>query len=64
MVTRRNDRQLSLGRSWVKNGDRWAVARRLENGALAVRRLDPGDQPAGPELVLPAEYVAEDVELG
>ncbi|AHI20865.1 MULTISPECIES: MobF family relaxase [Actinomycetes] len=64
VVTRRNDRQLSLGRSWVKNGDRWSVARRLENGALAVRRLGPGDQPAGAELVLPAEYVAEDVELG
>lgn len=64
VVTRRNDRQLSLGRSWVKNGDRRAVTRRLENGALAVRRLGPGDHPAGAELILPAEYVAEDVELG
>ncbi|WP_346035210.1 MobF family relaxase [Brevibacterium picturae] len=64
VVTRRNDRKLSIGRSWVKNGDRWAVARRLENGALAVRRLGPGDQPARAELVLPADYVAEDVELG
>ncbi|TSI14229.1 AAA family ATPase [Brevibacterium aurantiacum] len=64
VVTRCNDRQLSLGRSWVKNGDRWAVARRLGDGGLAVRRLGPGDQPVGAELVLPAEYVAEDVELG
>lgn len=64
VVTRRNDRKLSLGRSWVKNGDRWAVARRLDDGGLAVRRLGPGDHPAGAELVLPAEYVAEDVELG
>lgn len=64
VVTRRNDRQLSLGRSWVKNGDRWSVARRLEDGALAVRRLGSGDKPAGAELVLPAEYVTEDIELG
>lgn len=63
-VTRRNDRQLSLGRSWVKNGDRWAVACRPENGGLAVRRLGSGNQPAGAELILPAEYVAKDVELG
>ena len=64
VVTGLNDRRLSIGRMWVKNGDRWKVARRYDDGSLAVRRLGRGDQPYGKALVLPAKYVREEVELG
>lgn len=64
VVTRLNDRRLSTGRAWVKNGDRWQVARRYDDGSLAVRRLGRGDKPHGKALVLPAKYVREEVELG
>ncbi|WP_437584290.1 MobF family relaxase [Paramicrobacterium sp. CJ85] len=64
VVTRLNDRRLSTGRTWVKNGDRWQVARRYDDGSLAVRRLGRGDQPYGKALVLPAKYVREELELG
>ncbi|WP_232818136.1 MULTISPECIES: MobF family relaxase [Kocuria] len=64
VVTRLNDRRLSTGGSWVKNGDRWQVTRRYDDGSLAVRRLGRGDQPHGKALVLPAKYVREEVELG
>lgn len=64
VVTRLKDRRLSTGRAWVKNGDRWQVARRYDDGSLAVRRLGRGDKPHGKDLVLPAKYVREEVELG
>ncbi|EXJ52046.1 hypothetical protein AS96_06425 [Microbacterium sp. MRS-1] len=64
VVTRLNDRTLSTGRSWVKNGDRWHVAHRYDDGSLAVRRVGKGDGPHGKALVLPAGYVADEVELG
>ncbi|HLR84094.1 MAG TPA: AAA family ATPase, partial [Nocardioidaceae bacterium] len=64
VVTRLNDRRLSTGRAWVKNGDRWQVTRRYDDGSLAVRRLGRGDQPHGKALVLPAKYVREELELG
>ncbi|WP_260406238.1 ATP-dependent RecD-like DNA helicase [Microbacterium sp. G2-8] len=64
VVTRLNDRRLSTGKAWVKNGDRWQVTRRYDDGSLAVRRLGRGDQPHGTALVLPAKYVHEGLELG
>lgn len=64
VVTRRNDRRLTTGRSWVKNGDRWQITHRYDDGSLAVRRLGKGDVPHGRALVLPAAYVREDLELG
>ena len=64
VVTRLNDRRLSTGRTWVKNGDRWQVTRRYDDGSLAVYRLGRGDQPRGKALVLPAKYVREELELG
>lgn len=64
VVTRLNDRRLSTGRAWVKNGDRWHVTHRYDDGSLAVRRLGKGDQPHGKALVLPAKYVREELELG
>lgn len=64
VVTRLNDRRLSTGRTWVKNGDRWHVTHRYDDGSLAVRRLGRGDKPHGKALVLPAKYVREELELG
>lgn len=64
VVTRLNDRRLSTGRAWVKNGDRWQVTCRYDDGSFAVRRLGRGDQPHGKALVLPAKYVREKLELG
>lgn len=61
-VTRSNDRMLKAGMSgseFVKNGDLWAVVRAGRDGKLDVRHLDHGGQ-----TTLPADYVAEDVELG
>lgn len=65
VVTRNNDRCLTTadGR-WVKNGDRWAVTGRFDDGSLAIRRLGRNGAPFGQGIVLPAEYVREYVELG
>lgn len=64
VVTRRNERRLTTGHAWVKNGDRWQVTRRFDDGSLAVRRLGKSDRPRGKVLVVPAVYVREDLELG
>lgn len=64
VVTRRNERRLSTGASWVKNGDRWQVTHRGKDGSLTVRRLGRGERPRGRALVLPAAYVREELELG
>jgi conjugative relaxase-like TrwC/TraI family protein len=59
VVSRRNDRLLSTGRGWVKNGDRWTVVGLPGDGSLLVRRY----RGAG-SVRLPLDYVAEHVELG
>ena len=64
IVTRLNDRRLTAGSGWVKNGDRWRVTGAFEDGRFAVRRLGKNDVPHGRAVVLPASYVAESVELG
>ena len=58
IITRQNDRTLSAGRGWVKNGDRWTVTATWKDGRMEVRRTT-----GGPEVKLPAAYVAEHVEL-
>jgi ATP-dependent exoDNAse (exonuclease V) alpha subunit len=58
VVTRQNDRRLSTGRRWVRNGDRWVVTITDEEGAMTVQRANGGGA-----VVLPAAYVAEHVEL-
>jgi hypothetical protein len=58
VVTRQNARLLSTGKSWVKNGDRWVVTAVNDDGSMAVRRAGGGGS-----VVLPADYVAENVEL-
>jgi conjugative relaxase-like TrwC/TraI family protein len=58
IVTRQNNRLLTTGKSWVKNGDRFVVAATSPDGSVVVRRVS-----GGAEVVLPADYVAQHVEL-
>ena len=60
VVARHNDRHLRLADGeWVRNRDRFVVTATHQDGAMTVRAMD-GDG----EVVLPAGYVAEHVELG
>jgi hypothetical protein len=59
IMTRQNNRLLTTGKGWVKNGDRFVVAAANPDGSMAVRRAL-----GGAEVVLPADYVAQHVELG
>jgi conjugative relaxase-like TrwC/TraI family protein len=61
VITRRNDRRLRSGSSWVRNGDRWTVTRLREDGSVTVR---PVSHRSGGSIVLPAAYVAEHLDLG
>jgi len=58
VVTRQNNRLLATGKRWVKNGDRWTVTATNDDGSMTVKRAGGGG-----EVVLPADYVAEHVEL-
>ena len=61
VITRQNDRRIRTMRGgWVKNGDRWLVTDIRRDGAVVVKRLGAG----GGRTVLPAEYVAEHLDLG
>jgi len=60
VVTRRNNRQLSLGPTdWVKNGDRWTIRHVEPDGAVVVRH-----QQSRRTIALPADYVSQHVRLG
>lgn len=60
ILTRRNARRLGVsGTDWVKNGDRWTITGVRDDGGLHVRHTSSHLQ-----VVLPAEYVAAQVELG
>ncbi|MFC4245085.1 MobF family relaxase [Gryllotalpicola reticulitermitis] len=61
IVTRKNDRRLTAGSGWVKNGDTWTVTAHHRDGSLTVRRAHSTDPR---RIRLPAPYVAENVELG
>jgi hypothetical protein len=58
IVTRRNDRIINAGHTWVRNGDTWTVTAAATNGSIRARR----DSDYA-EVVLPADYVAEHVDL-
>ncbi|SDD56243.1 MobF family relaxase [Actinokineospora iranica] len=60
VVTRHNDRLRTVfgGKDFVKNGDTWTVLAVRGDGALKLRHHEHKGT-----LVLPADYVAEDVEL-
>jgi len=59
VVTRHNDRHLATGTGWVKNGDRWVVTATDHDGTMTLRRAGGHG-----EVVLPAAYVSEHVDLG
>jgi hypothetical protein len=58
VVTRENDRRLTTGTGWVKNGDVWTVAATHMDGSMTVTRVSGHGS-----VVLPASYVAKNVEL-
>jgi conjugative relaxase-like TrwC/TraI family protein len=64
VVTRKNNRLLSCGRGWVKNGDQWLVETVAADGAVTVARTRGAGLPGGRQVVLPADYVRQHVELG
>lgn len=61
IVSRRNQRTLTLnrGKDWVKNNDMWIVDRVNEDGSLTVQHTNHQGK-----TTLPANYVADFVELG
>ncbi|WP_189060206.1 MobF family relaxase [Longimycelium tulufanense] len=61
IVTRLNRRRLPVlgARDYVKNGDLWEVEKRYRDGRLRVRHVRHGGR-----VTLPADYVADWVELG
>src|SRR5665811_1225355 len=64
VVTRENNRLLSCGRGWVTNGDQWLVKVVAGDGAVTVARTRGSGMPGGRQVVLPADYVRQHVELG
>jgi ATP-dependent exoDNAse (exonuclease V) alpha subunit len=59
IITRRNDRQLTSGRDWVRNGDRWTVTAVAPDGGIRAT-----NRRTGRPMTLPGEYVREAAELG
>jgi DNA primase catalytic core len=60
IITRKNNRLLAISNTdWVKNGDRWTVSDVHADGSLTVRH-----DRLGKRLKLPADYVADNVQLG
>ncbi|MCA0295263.1 MAG: relaxase domain-containing protein [Actinobacteria bacterium] len=60
IITRQNNRLLRVAANdWVKNGDRWTVTGITLRGGIRARHNQSGRY-----VTLPAEYVAEQVELG
>jgi conjugative relaxase-like TrwC/TraI family protein len=60
VITRKNERKLSTGKAWVKNGDRWTITATHDDGSVTVRRAGTR---AGGAVRLPASYVAEHLEM-
>jgi conjugative relaxase-like TrwC/TraI family protein len=58
IVTRRNDRTLSTGHRWVKNGDPWTVTTTGKDGTITVQRTGGTGR-----VTLPRDYVDEHVDL-
>ncbi|TAM71717.1 MAG: conjugal transfer protein [Microbacteriaceae bacterium] len=61
VITRRNDRRLRAGRSWVRNGERWTVTEVRDDGSVTLRRAG---RKWGGSVVLPVDYAAEHLDLG
>ena len=61
VITRRNDRRLRTRRGWVRNGDRWIVTDVWTDGSMV---LQCAGRAWGATVLLPADYVAEHLDLG
>ncbi|MET0714338.1 MAG: MobF family relaxase [Mycetocola sp.] len=59
VITRRNNRRLRAGRSWVRNGDQWTVVAVHRNGSVELRLHGRRSS-----VLIPAEYTQRHVELG
>jgi conjugative relaxase-like TrwC/TraI family protein len=59
IITRRNDRRLTAGRDWVRNGDRWTITALTPDGSIKATH-----RRTGKPVHLPATYVREAVGLG
>ena len=59
IITRRNDRRLTAGRDWVRNGDRWTITALTPDGGIRATH-----RRTGRPVTLPSSYVREAVELG
>jgi conjugative relaxase-like TrwC/TraI family protein len=59
VVTRQNNRHLGTGKRWVRNGDQWSVTATHDDGTMVIQRVNGTG-----EVLLPADYVREHVELG
>jgi conjugative relaxase-like TrwC/TraI family protein len=58
VVTRENNRRLTAGTGWVKNGDVWTVSATHADGSMTVTRVDGQGS-----VNIPATYVREHIEL-
>jgi conjugative relaxase-like TrwC/TraI family protein len=58
VVTRQNNRRLSTGRRWVRNGDQWTVLAVDADGSMTLKRINGMGA-----VVVPGDYVSEHVEL-
>src|SRR5450759_4496317 len=58
------DLETSVNGNWVKNGDQWLVKEVAADGAVTVARTMGAGMPGGRQVVLPADYVRQHVELG
>lgn len=68
IVTRRNERTLrplGAGRhAYVRNGDLWTITQTHADGSLTATRTRSAIGTGRTSVVLPAQYVAQDVDLG
>lgn len=61
IITRRNDRRLRNGKTWVRNGDTWTITGVRDDGSITIRKTG---RRFGGSIVLPTAYVADHVDLG
>ncbi|WP_442928454.1 MobF family relaxase [Microbacterium sp. LB16] len=61
VITRKNRRDLRSRSAWAQNGNRWIITRVRRDGSVTIR---PATQGRGGSIVLPADYVAEHLDLG
>ncbi|GAA1370076.1 conjugative relaxase-like TrwC/TraI family protein [Brevibacterium luteolum] len=61
IITRRNDRRLRNGKTWVRNGDTWTITGVRDDGSVTIRKTG---RRFGGSIVLPAAYVTDHIDLG